>query len=366
MIPFLDLKRLNEKYKPEIELAIKRVLDSGWYILGNELKLFEKEFAKFSGVEYCIGVGNGLDALILILRAYKELGLLEDGDEILVPANTYIATILAITENRLKPVFVEPTLDSYNIDVVKIKEKITNITKAILPVHLYGQVCDMDSIIEVAKKYNLLVIEDAAQSHGASYKGKKAGNLGDAAGFSFYPGKNLGALGDAGAITTNNQELAKCITYLRNYGSTEKYIHKYKSFNSRLDEMQAAVLRVKLKYINQEIKKRQKLAKLYLEKIDNNKLILPKFNKIENHVFHLFVIRTKQRDKLQKYLLDKNIQTLIHYPIPPHKQLAYKEFSHLQLPITEKIHNEVLSLPISAVQTQKEIEEIIKILNDYA
>ncbi|HCE33322.1 DegT/DnrJ/EryC1/StrS family aminotransferase [Fusobacterium sp.] len=365
MIPFLDLKKLNAQYRDELIEACIRVIDSGWYILGKEVEEFEKEFANYCGTKYAIGVGNGLDALALILRAYKELGILSDGDEVIVSANTYIATILAITNNNLTPVLVEPDIDTYLIDPDKIEENITSNTKAIMVVHLYGQTCEMDKINEIAKKYNLKVIEDSAQSHGAYYKDKRSGNLADASGFSFYPGKNLGALGDAGAITTNDDQLAEVLKALRNYGSRKKYENIYKGVNSRLDEIQAAILRVKLKYLDEEIERRRKIARFYLENIKNDNIILPKVREDSNHVWHLFVIRTEKRDKLQKYLLDKRIHTLIHYPIPPHKQIAYKEWSKRSYPITEKISKEVLSLPISGVLTLEEAERVIEVINEF-
>ncbi|EDP75579.1 DegT/DnrJ/EryC1/StrS family aminotransferase [Hydrogenivirga sp. 128-5-R1-1] len=363
MIKFLDLKKINLQYKEEILEACKRVLESGWYILGEEVKKFEEGFANYCGTKYAIGVGNGLDALKLIIRGYKELEIFKEGDEIIVPANTYIATILAISENRLKPVFVEPKLDTYLIDPDKIEEKITERTKAIMVVHLYGQTCEMDKIWEIAREYNLKIIEDSAQAHGAFYKDKRTGNLGDASGFSFFPSKNLGALGDGGAITTNDKELAEAIKALRNYGSYKKYENLYKGVNSRLDELQAAILRVKLKYLDKDNQKRKKVAKYYLENIKNEKIVLPKV--VTDSVWHVFVIRTKERDKLQKYLQENEIQTLIHYPIPPHKQEAYKEWNDLSFPITEKIHKEVLSLPISPVMIEEEIKKVVKIVNEF-
>ncbi len=360
MIPFLDLKGLNAQYRDELIEACTRVIDSGWYIQGNKCKEFETEFSEYCGTKYAIGVANGLDALILILRAYKELEIMNDDDEVIVPSNTYIASILAISQNNLVPVLVEPDINTYLIDSTKIEEKITSKTKAILPVHLYGQTCEMDRINEIAKKYNLKVIEDSAQSHGAYYKDKRSGNLGDASGFSFYPGKNLGALGDGGAVTTNDEELALAIKALANYGSHKKYENLYKGFNSRLDEIQAAMLRVKLKYIDEESKKRREIANYYLQNIKNGNIILPTVRDEDNHVWHLFVIRTKNRDELQRYLLDNEIQTLIHYPIPPHKQNSYKEWNNESYEISEKIHNEALSLPISSVQS---FEDTIKITN---
>jgi len=363
MIPFLDLKAINVQYRTELIEACTKVIDSGWYIQGNECKEFDKEFAQYCGTKYAIGVANGLDALILILRAYKELGVINDGDEVIVPSNTYIASILAISQNNLVPVLVEPDIKTYLIDPDKIEEKITSKTKAILPVHLYGQTCDMDKINEIAKKYNLKVIEDSAQSHGSYYKDKRSGNLGDVSGFSFYPGKNLGALGDGGAVTTNDEELVNTIKALGNYGSYKKYENFYKGVNSRLDEVQAAMLRVKLKYLDNEILKRREIANYYLENIKNDNIILPTVRDEDNHVWHLFVIRTNKRDELQKYLLDNGIQTLIHYPIPPHKQNAYKEWNNESHEISEQIHDDVLSLPISGVQSLEDTKKIIDLIN---
>lgn len=363
MIPFLDLKGLNAQYRAELIEACTKVIDSGWYVQGNECNEFEKEFAEYCGTKYAIGVANGLDALILILRAYKELGIMKDGDEVIVPSNTYIASILAISQNNLVPVLVEPDINTLLINPDRIEEKITSKTKAILPVHLYGQTCEMDKINEIAKKYNLKVIEDSAQSHGAYYKDKRNGNLGDASGFSFYPGKNLGALGDGGAVTTNDEELANTIKALGNYGSHKKYENLYKGINSRLDEMQAAMLRVKLRYLDVESTKRREIANYYLQNIKNDSIVLPTVRDEDNHVWHLFVIRTNKRDELQKYLLDNGIQTLIHYPIPPHKQNAYYEWNNENYPISEQIHDEVLSLPISGVLGLQDAEKIIKIIN---
>jgi dTDP-4-amino-4,6-dideoxygalactose transaminase len=365
VIPFLDLKSLNAQYRTELIEACTRVIDSGWYVQGNECKEFDKEFAQYCGTKYAIGVANGLDALILILRAYKELGIMNDSDEVIVPSNTYIASILAISQNNLVPVLVEPDINTYLIDPSKIEEKITSKTKVILPVHLYGQTCEMDKINEIAKKYNLKVIEDSAQSHGAYFGDRRSGNLGDASGFSFYPGKNLGALGDGGAVTTNDEELALAIKALGNYGSHKKYENLYKGINSRLDEIQAAMLRVKLRYLDEESNKRREIANYYLQNIKNDKLILPTVRTEDNHVWHLFVIRTNKRDELQQYLIDNTIQTLIHYPIPPHKQHAYKEWNNESYSISEQIHNEVLSLPISGVQSLKDTKTIIKVLNEY-
>ncbi len=375
MIKFLDLNQINLLYETEFAEEFNKFLSSGYYILGKEVNNFEKNFAVFCGVKHCIGVANGLDALILILRAYMELGKIDEGDEIIVPSNTYIATILSISHNRLKPILVEPDINTYNINPKLVESKITNRTKAIMPVHLYGKVAEMDEVNDIAKKNNLLVIEDSAQAHGAIYKEKRTGNLGDAAGFSFYPGKNLGALGDGGAVTTNNDELAETIKALRNYGSHQKYYNLYKGFNSRLDEIQAALLNVKLKYLDNENKRRREIAEYYCSNIKNSKIVLPQNNLIQNskfkiqnyyaHVWHLFVIRTENRDKLRQYLTDNGVQTLIHYPIPPHKQQAYKEWNNLSLPISEKIHDQVLSLPISPVLTDNEVERVVEIINKY-
>lgn len=363
MIPFLDLKALNAQYREDMIKACTRVIDSGWYIHGNECKAFEDEFAAYCGTKYCIGVANGLDALILILRGYKELGIIQAGDEVIVPSNTYIASILAISENGLIPVLVEPLVDTYLLNPERIEEKITAKTKAILAVHLYGQVCDMEAINAIAQKYALKVIEDSAQSHGAYFGDKRSGGLGDASGFSFYPGKNLGALGDGGAITTDDHALAETVRALGNYGSHKKYENLYKGVNSRLDEIQAAILRVKLAHLDIEIENRRKIANYYLENIQNEKIILPSLKEQKGHVWHLFVIRVKERDALQKYLSENEIQTLIHYPIPPHKQSAYREWNELSYPVSEKIHAEVLSLPISGIQTLRDTQKIIDTVN---
>jgi len=364
-VSFLDLKSCNMSYCQEFEKAFDEVLKSGWFILGNNCQQFEKEFADYCGTKHCIGVANGLDALILILRAYKELGVLRDGDEVIVPANTYIASILAVSANNLLPVPVEPDIRTYLIDPRKIELHITAKTKAIMVVHLYGQTCDMDKIWAIAHKYGLKVIEDSAQSHGAYYKGKRCGNLGHASGFSFYPGKNLGALGDGGAVTTNDDTLADMVRALRNYGSHIKYVNNVKGVNSRLDELQAAFLRVKLRFLDEENEKRRRIADFYLKNIKNEKIILPHVRRKDNHVWHLFVVRTEKRDRLQKYLTKHGVETLIHYPIPPHKQNAYKEWNNQSYPISEKIHNEVLSLPISGVQSLEETKKIVELLNDY-
>jgi dTDP-4-amino-4,6-dideoxygalactose transaminase len=368
VIPFLDLKKVNLQYRSTILKTIEKVIDSGYYIQGEECQIFEKEFAEYCGVENCIGVANGLDALLLIIRAYRELNIFKTGDEIIVPANTYIASIMAISENNLTPILVEPDINTYNIDIEKIEEKITSKTRAILIVHLYGQPVKIKKILKLAKKYNLKIIEDAAQAHGA-YSiplNKRVGSIGDAAGFSFYPGKNLGAIGDGGAVTTNDSNLSDIIRILKNYGSSQKYINKYTGFNSRLDELQAAILRVKLPFLDREIEKRREVANYYLENIRNDRITLPTVDQEGLHVWHLFVIRASNRNNLQEYLSKHDIQTLIHYPIPPHKQDAYKHWNDLPLPITEKISNEVLSLPISSSVSKLDTKYIVKMLNNYA
>lgn len=364
-IPFLDLKVVNGAYRDELIAAATRVIDSGWYIRGQECQAFEEEFASNCGTKFCVGVGNGLDALTLTLRAWKVLGKLKEGDEVIVPANTYIATILAITENRLTPVLVEPDIDTYNLSPSLAQQAITPRTKVVMPVHLYGRLAEIPEILSLAQDHGLLVLEDAAQAHGASLKGRKAGNWGDAAGFSFYPGKNLGALGDGGAVTTNDEELAMTIRALGNYGSHKKYETLYLGVNSRLDELQAALLRVKLRYLDQETQARRKVAKVYLDEITNPLLKLPKWEIQEQHVFHLFVVRYPERDKLQRYLYEHGVQTLIHYPVPPHKQRAYAEWNKQQYGITEKIHNEILSLPISPVMNEDSVSSIVEILNGF-
>ena len=365
-IKFLDLQKINLQYQEEIEAKLLETFRSGWYLLGNEVKNFERNLAEYIGSPNAIGVANGLDALRLIFKAYLELGQMKFGDEVIVPANTYIASLLAITDNRLKPVFAEPAIGNYNVDIAKIESLITPKTKAIMVVHLYGQVCWSQELENLAKKYNLKIIEDNAQAIGAEWQGTKTGNLGDAAGFSFYPGKNLGALGDGGAVTCKDSLLAKTIRTLANYGSEEKYVNKYQGLNSRLDEIQAAVLGVKLKYIDQDNEKRRNIAKKYCSEIKNEKIILPVFPEEEKeHVWHLFVIRTDKRENLQNFLQENGIQTLIHYPIPPHKQRAYKYYNHLSFPITEKIQQEVLSLPISPVMNNDEVQKVIDVLNKF-
>lgn len=365
MIKFLDLQKVTEKYSNEIHEAIRDVVDSGWYLQGEQNTRFEENYSKYIGAKYTIGCANGLDALIWIFRAYIEMGILQPGDEVIVPANTYIASILAITENGLKPVFVEPNLTTYQIDDTKIENAITPRTKAILIVHLYGQCAYTDKIGQLCNDYHLRLVEDNAQAHGCLFNGRKTGSLGDAAGHSFYPGKNLGALGDAGAITTSNEELSKVVRALANYGSTKKYVFKYVGRNSRLDEIQAAVLNVKLKYLDEDITIRKNVAKSYIEHITNPAIILPEVVDWNANVFHIFPIRCKRRDELQQYLSEKSVQTIIHYPIPPHKQECYKEWNNLSFPITEQIHDEELSLPISPVMTKKELDIVIGLLNQF-
>jgi dTDP-4-amino-4,6-dideoxygalactose transaminase len=365
MIQFLNLKKLNQPFEVAFQQKMKQFLDGGWYILGSEVKTFETNFASYCGAKHCIGVGNGLDALVLIFKAYIKLGKLQKGDEVIIPANTYIASVLAVMQADLVPVLIEPRLETYTIDSEKIEAKITPKTKAILPVHLYGQLCEMKVINSIAKKHNLLVVEDAAQAHGAMWNGIKSGNFGNAAGFSFYPGKNLGALGDAGAITTNDDALAEVLFSMRNYGSKVKYENEIIGVNSRLDELQAAFLNIKLGHLDAENESRRTIAIRYLSEIKNDKIVLPQWDESNNHVFHLFVIRTDNRLVLQNYLKECGVETMIHYPIPPHKQKALATWNHLSLPITEQIHNEVLSIPMNSSLTNDEIDQIIQKLNQY-
>lgn len=366
MIKFLDLQKINLLYQQEIEQKLVDVFRSGWYLMGEEVKNFENNLAYYIGAKHAIGVANGLDALRLIFRAYIELGMMKAGDEVIVPANTYIASILALSDNGLVPVLVEPDNTTFNLDITKIEDAITAKTKAILIVHLQGRIVFNEELKTIAAKHNLKIVEDNAQAIGATWQDIKSGNLGDAAGFSFYPGKNLGALGDAGAVTTNDDDLAKTIRAIANYGSNQKYVNIYKGLNSRLDELQAAVLDVKLKYIDQENETRRKIAKRFITEINNPKIILPE-NPIDEseHVWHVFVVRCNEREALQNYLSDKGIQTIIHYPIPPHQQEAYKELGDLSFPITEAMHNEVLSLPISSILTDEEVSEIINVVNQF-
>lgn len=372
MIKFLDIQKINAQYAKELKQAAAEVIDSGWYLLGERLRQFETNLANYIGVKHAIGVANGLDALRLILKAYIELGIMKEGDEIIVPANTYIATILAITDNRLKPILIEPDIETYNLDFDLIEKCITKRTKAIMVVHLYGCVCWDTKLEEIAKKFNLKVIEDNAQAVGAEWNGIKTGALADAAGFSFYPGKNLGALGDAGAVTTNDEQLALIVRALGNYGSKQKYVNEYQGLNSRMDEIQALFLSIKLKYLDVENQHRRYIAQYYCENIKIPEIILPipeskknEVRNLRNHVWHLFVIRHPNRNKLQDYLAERGIQTLVHYPIPPHKQLAYKEWHDLMFPLTEKVHLELLSLPISSVMTENEIDFIVNSINSF-
>ncbi len=365
-VPFLSLKDLNSSHNEEIQQRIATILSEGWYLMGKQLSLFESEWAKYCGTDYALGVASGLDALILIFEAYKELEKLSDGDEVIVPANTFIATIIAIKRAGLIPVLVEPDEATFNLDPSRIESHLSPKTKAVVAVHLYGQVSDMEAIQEICQQNNLLLIEDAAQAHGAEVNGKRAGNVGDAAAFSFYPGKNLGAFGDAGGVTTNDAELAEVIASIRNYGSTQKYHHKYVGFNSRMDEIQAAVLSVKLAQLDEETEIRRKQALRYRNEIRNGKIQLPGVNGDESsHVWHLFVIRTENREQLIHYLAQNNIQTLIHYPVAPHKQECFREWNDWSFPITEKIHEEVVSLPLNSSLNDDQISYVIEKLNAY-
>ena len=406
MIKFLDIQKITASFEPDLSAAVGKVVRGGWYLLGEEVNAFEKEYSDFIGTEYCIGVANGLDALRLILRAYIELAVMKEGDEIIVPSNTYIATILAITDNRLKPVLVEPDIDTYNLDISLIEQNITDRTRAIMVVHLYGKNCWSLHLEEIARKHNLKIIEDNAQAAGTMIKVqsslfqqaqglrlasqvkekegisyRRTGSLSDAAGHSFYPGKNLGALGDGGAVTTNDKELADVVRALANYGSEKKYIHNYKGLNSRLDEIQAAVLRVKLPRLDSDNQYRHKIAQLYLDNITNKMIVLPRLNfsgindpsledELKNalhpeHVWHLFVIRCYERDALKNYLFDNGVHTQIHYPIPPHKQAAYKELKDTSFPVTERISREALSLPISQIMLLGDAERVIELINAF-
>lgn len=366
MIKFLDLQKINLSHQEEIEARLLQTFRSGWYLLGNEVANFENNLKNYLGTNHVIGVANGLDALRLIFRAYIELGIIKKGDEVLVPSNTYIASVLAISDNGLVPVFVEPNPETFNIDANGIEKSITERTKAVMLVHLYGRITWDHQISELAQKHDLKIVEDNAQAIGAAWNGIKSGNLGDAAGFSFYPGKNLGALGDGGAVSCKDDELASTIRSLANYGSNKKYVNIYKGLNSRLDELQAAVLDVKLKYIDKDNLRRREIANRYLSEISNPEIELPQMPSYQTeHIWHLFVIRTKKRTELQQYLEQNNIQNLIHYPIPPHKQEAYAEYNHLHFPIAEEIHNEVLSLPMSQVMEDSDVGDIINVLNRF-
>lgn len=371
MVSFLDLKELNSHFRADLIEACTRVIDSGWYIDGNELKSFERSFGNYCGASYCIGVANGLDALSLTLRAWIELGKISRGDEVIVPANTYIASILAVSENGLVPVLVEPDVHTYNLSPANTIAAISTKTKAILPVHLYGRLADMESLGKIAEDHGLLVLEDSAQSHGAAHNGRKSGSFGHASAFSFYPGKNLGALGDGGAITTSDEELARTLSALRNYGSHRKYENTYKGVNSRLDEIQAAMLSVKLKHLDSHIIQRRKIADIYINGIDNSALGLPLATTcevlgFEEHVWHLFVVRCQERDRFQRHLSDHGIQTLIHYPTPPHRQMAYKELNGRCYPLTETLHREVLSLPMGPTMSVEDAHKVVAACNSFS
>lgn len=365
MIKFLDLQKINNQYEAELKKAAAKVIDSGWYLLGERTSKFEDDLVSYQEGGHAIAVANGLDALRLILKGYIELGFMNEGDEIIVPANTYIASLLAITDNRLNPILIEPDSNTYNLDIDLVESKITPKTKAIMVVHLYGKVCWSDNLEKLAKKYNLKVIEDNAQAIGARWNGIRSGNLGDAAGFSFYPGKNLGALGDSGAITTKDEKLATVIRALANYGSAQKYVNQYQGLNSRMDEIQAAFLSVKLKYIDEENHRRQEIARYYLDNIKNEKIILPQFDNKEEHVWHLFVISLRNRTDVQSYLLENGVQSLIHYPIPPHLQEAYSSlnFKDGDFPITEKLASTCLSLPLWPGMIEEDLRTIVQLLN---
>ena len=365
MVKLLDLKAITMQHGDEYKEAVNRVIDSGWFLQGNENKQFEADYAQYIGTKHCIAVANGLDALYLLMRGYKELGIMQDGDEIVVPANTYIATIIAITRNNLVPVLIEPTWSNLEIDIDKIEKAITPKTKGVMIVHLYGRVAYNDKLGNICEKHNLKLMEDCAQSHGCAWKGVKTGALGDSAAHSFYPGKNLGAFGDAGAVTTNDSELASVIRALANYGSQKKYVFKYVGMNSRMSELDAAVLDVKLKYLDEDNTKRQQLAAYYYENIHNPLITLPSQIPDENNVYHQFPIFCERRDELQEYLKENGIQTLIHYPIPPHKQECYKEWNDRSYPITEQIHAQELSIPMNQVVSMKEAQEVVSVLNAF-
>lgn len=367
MIPFLDLHSINHRFEAEFQKRFKQFLDSGYYILGNSVSKFEDEFAAYCAVSHCIGVANGLDALRLILEAYKIMGKLKDGDEVLVASNTYIATIIAIKQAGLKAILVEADTSNYNFDLKALHAAVRPETKAIMPVHLYGELSPMAAINVLAKEHKLLVLEDAAQAHGAEdASGKRAGNLGDAAGFSFYPTKNLGALGDGGAVTTNDSELAKIIRKLRNYGASRKYVSEYVGVNSRLDEIQAAFLSCKLPSLEADNNYRRTIAKRYLSEIKNNKILLPRYDGGKSHVFHLFVVLVEKRDHFINYLKQNGIGTLIHYPVAPHHQQALSEYKNLSFPITEKIHEQIVSIPLNPVMTAEDVSKVIEVMNGYS
>ena len=362
MIKYLDLKAINAQYDQEIHEAIRQVVDSGWYLKGEATKCFEQNYAEYIGTKYCIGCGNGLDALTLILRAYIEKGVMQLGDEIIVPANTFIASILSISECGLTPVLVEPSIDTFQIDDSLIEEAITERTKALMIVHLYGRCAYTEKIGTICKKYNLKLIEDNAQAHGCVFKGKKTGSLGDAAAHSFYPGKNLGAFGDAGAVTTNDKELAQVIEELGNYGSSKKYVFDYQGRNSRIDEIQAAILNVRLRHLDADNQRRRAVADYYINSVKHSEIILPIPS---DSVYHIFPILCERRDELQQYLKENGVETMIHYPIPPHKQACYKECNDLSFPITERIHRQELSLPCHPTLKKEEADQIVSLLNRF-
>jgi len=365
MIKLLDLQAITAMHGDEIKAAVNRVIDSGWFLQGEENKQFESDYAKYVGTEHCVAVANGLDALYLMIRGYKELGIMNDGDEIIVPANTYIATIIAITRNHLVPVLVEPTWENLEIDIDRVEQAITPKTRGVLTVHLYGRIAFNDRLEDICKEKGIKLMEDCAQSHGCAWKGVRTGALGDCAAHSFYPGKNLGALGDAGAITTDDLELATVIRALANYGSQSKYVFKYVGINSRMAETDAAALDVKLKYLDEDNQKRQKLAAYYYTNITNPLISLPSRIADENNVYHQFPIFCERRDELQEYLKENEIQTLIHYPIPPHKQACYKQWNNRNYPVTEKIHAQEISIPMNQVISQEESKEVVRVLNNF-
>ncbi len=365
MIKFLDLQRVTALHGSELQEAARQVTESGWYLQGEATKRFEQHYAEYIGTDCCVGVANGLDALRLILHGYKEMGMMKDGDEIIVPANTFIATVLAITENNLIPILVEPTWENLEIDINKVEEAITPKTRGIMTVHLYGRIAYNERLKTICQIHGLKLMEDCAQSHGCTWKGIRTGALGDAAAHSFYPGKNLGAFGDAGAVTTNDHELASIIRALANYGSTKKYVFKYAGINSRISEMDAAILDVKLKYLDEDNKNRQRLAAFYYDNIKNPLITLPARLDDLNNVYHLFPVFCRFRDQLQDFLAEQGVQTLIHYPIPPHKQECYQEWNSLQLPITERICQEELSLPVSQAMTLEEAAIVVKAVNAF-
>jgi len=372
MIKYLDLKKITDMHRDEISDAIGRVVGSGWYLKGEATQQFENDYAGYIGTKYCVACGNGLDALTLMLRGYKELGVLRDGDEVIVPANTYIATMLSVTENNLTPVLVEPLADTFQIDGGRIEEALTDRTRAVMIVHLYGVCAYTPKIGEICKRHNLLLLEDNAQAHGCLFSsdnlfGEKirTGSIGDAAAHSFYPGKNLGALGDAGAVTTDNKELAEMIRALGNYGSSEKYIFPYQGRNSRMDEIQAAVLSVKLKYLDDDNRRRRDIARRYITEVDNPLLRLPSMALWQNSVFHIFPVLCRERDRLQEYLAEKGIATMIHYPLPPHKQKCYGQWNDMSLPVTERIHDQEISIPLNQAMTDDEVSAVIAGLNSF-